>query len=433
MQSKIMFVDDEKSILAALTRIFLDDDVEIYTAESGLAALEILKNESMDLIVSDQRMPEMNGVEFLRQSIKYSPNSVRIVLTGYADINAAVDSINKGEVYRYIAKPWDNNELKATIRGALEFGRLRKENERLLKLTKKQNIELKDLNANLEEKVDEQTKELRDMYNKLKILHDNINKSFMNTVMILSNIISMKKGAASLSFKNTSKLAVAFANKFNISEKEKIQLKIAALLHDIGLVGINDNLLNKAFDSMNSLERIEYNKHPIIGQAMLDSIENLHDVSVIVRHHHERWDGEGYPDNLSGEQIPICSRIISIASDYEALMNGTLMPSMFTSDEARHFIVENSGKRYEPKIVAVFVQILPAMQRKIEEKPEFRISSSELKAGMVLSKDILTGKGLLLIHEGVTVNKTHIKSIIHFEKSEGKKYDICVSSKSIQS
>ncbi len=433
MQSKIMFVDDEISILSSLTRIFLDDNFEIYTAESGLKALEILKKTSMDLIVSDQRMLEMGGVEFLKQSKKYSPNSVRMVLTGYADITAAVDSINKGEVYRYISKPWDNNELKATVRDALEFGRLKKENKRLLELTKKQNLELKDLNANLEDKVEEQTKELRGMYDKLKILHDNINKSFMNTVMVLSNIISMKKGAVALGFKNTSKLAVAFAKELNISEKDKIELKIAALLHDIGLIGINDNLLNKAFDNMVSLERIEYKKHPIIGQAMLDSIENMRNVSVIVRHHHERWDGEGYPDNLAGEQIPIPSRIISIASDYEALINGTLMPSKFTNKEARHFIVENSGKRYEPKIVAVFVQILPVMEKKIEEKPEFRISSSELKAGMVLSKDILTGKGLLLIHEGVTVNETHIKSIIHFEKSEGKKYDICIVSKTIHS
>ncbi len=428
MVQKILFVDDEKQILSSLNRVFMDDAFEVFTADSGSKALEILKKVRMDLIVSDQRMPEMNGVEFLKLSKKYSPHAVRIILTGYADINAAISSINEGEVYRYIAKPWNNDELKNTIVTALEFGRLRKENVRLLELTKKQNLELKDLNNNLEAKVEAQTAELRDSFEKLKALNGKLNKSFMSSVTVLSNIVCLKKGAVTLRFKDTARIAISIAKKLDISDKDKIDLKIAALLHDIGLLGINDRLLNKPFDKMTSNERIDYKKHPVLGHVILGEIENLQNAGLIVRHHHERWDGEGYPDNLDGEKIPVCSRVLSVASDYEALMNGTILDSKLTSNEARRFIVENSGKRYEPKVVAIFVDLFSG-KGKAAEITEHRVSSKELRAGMVLSKDVFTAKGLLLIHEGVVVNEKHVKNIIHFEKTENIKYGIYVSTK----
>ena len=137
MNYKILFVDDEKDILSSMRRLLMEDKYEILTAESGLEGLELLKKGPVDLIVSDQKMPQMSGVEFLQKSKEYSPDSIRIVLTGYADTNAAIDSINKGDVYRYITKPWNNDEIKSTIKDALELKRLKKENANLSELTQK--------------------------------------------------------------------------------------------------------------------------------------------------------------------------------------------------------------------------------------------------------------------------------------------------------
>ncbi len=420
MTNKILFVDDEKDILSSMRRLFMEDRYEILTAESGIEALELLRKGPVDLIVSDQKMPKMTGVEFLQRSKEYSPDSIRILLTGYADINAAIDSINKGNVYRYITKPWNNDELRSTIRNALEFSRLRKENENLLQLTQKQNLELKDFNENLEEKVKAQTKEIRTMYEKL-------NRSFMNTVKVLSSIVILKEGARSLSLPNASKLTKAIAQDLGLSETEVKDIEIATLLRDIGKIGITDAVLKMSFAYMNTHERMLYMKHPILGQAALQSIETMQEVSNIVRHHHERWDGKGYPDKLSDKQIPIGSKIVSIVSDYCELMNGFLMPSKFTSKEAKKFVRESSGYRYDPEIVALFISKLETQEKRDEELSEFKVSSSELKSGMVLTKNMYTKGGLLLLGEGLKLSEAHINKIANFEKSEGIKYQIIVT------
>lgn len=124
---KVLFVDDEENVLRSLKRLFVDEKIEISTATSGKEGLEILKGGGFSVIISDQRMPEMSGVEFLEKARRISPDSVRMVLTGYADVNAAMDAINKGGAYRYITKPWNDNDLIIAILNAVEMANLIRE------------------------------------------------------------------------------------------------------------------------------------------------------------------------------------------------------------------------------------------------------------------------------------------------------------------
>lgn len=326
MVNKILFVDNEKAILSSYRRLFNDSGYELFTAECALKAIELLKKEDVDVIVSDQRMPQVCGVEFLKYARKYSPDSIRILCTAYADIKTAMDSINKGEVYRYITKPWNSNEIKSAIRDGIELRRLKKENENLLALTKKQNLELNDLNKNLEKKVQDQTKEILKMFRALKTLYTKLDNSFVNAVKVLvfASMIRCREKAIVSHIKNTTKFSKIVAQKLMFSDTEIKDIEISALLHDIGKIGIKDTLLVKPFSCMTSFEEVEYMKHPVLGQAMLLSIEKMKDVGVNIRHHHERWDGAGYPDHLIGNQIPICSRIISVATHYDSLMRDPL-------------------------------------------------------------------------------------------------------------
>lgn len=165
----ILFVDDEKSILKALSRIFFDEEYHIITAESGKEALNLLwAGEKPTVIVSDQRMPGMSGAEFLAQAKKILPESIRMVLTGYADINAAVDAVNLGEVYRYISKPWNDDDLKLTIKNAISRFELAEQNRLLSLELEKKNKDLAELNAALERKVEERTIELRKLVRTLE-------------------------------------------------------------------------------------------------------------------------------------------------------------------------------------------------------------------------------------------------------------------------
>jgi CheY-like chemotaxis protein len=165
----ILFVDDEANILKALQRLFLDEDYDVHTANSGKEALQMIEDGLQPtVIISDQRMPEMGGAEFLAKARKAAPDSVRMVLTGYADINAAVSAINEGGIYRYILKPWSDDDLKLSIQNGIQHYNLFVENRQLTLDLAVKNLELAQLNEVLELKVEERTRELRDKIKELE-------------------------------------------------------------------------------------------------------------------------------------------------------------------------------------------------------------------------------------------------------------------------
>ncbi len=157
----VLLVDDEKHVLRSLERLLRKEGYDILTAESGLEGLAILEERAAQVVVTDQRMPGMTGVEFLEKVKELYPATVRVVLSGYADVGVIVESINKGQIFRFLAKPWNDDELKATIRQCLEQHSILTINRELMERTRKQNLELRQLNENLEEMVEERTQSLQ--------------------------------------------------------------------------------------------------------------------------------------------------------------------------------------------------------------------------------------------------------------------------------
>jgi len=174
-QVKILCVDDERNVLRALQRVFMDSDYEILTAESGEKGLEILKENqgSIPLIISDYRMPGMNGVDFLKEAYRICPDTIRIVLSGYADIASMVEAINEGHIYKFIPKPWNDEELKVTISNALDHYFTQMKNKQLTEELEKKNRELQQINEHLERLVEERTADLR-MRNRILMAAQNI-------------------------------------------------------------------------------------------------------------------------------------------------------------------------------------------------------------------------------------------------------------------
>ncbi|MEQ8172899.1 MAG: response regulator [Candidatus Eremiobacterota bacterium] len=158
---KILFVDDEKNVLKSIERLFMDDDYEILTANSGEEGLSVIESEyPVHLVISDYKMPGMNGVEFLRNVFCKWPDTVRIVFSGYADTASVVEAINEGQIYKFIPKPWNDDDLKITISNTIEWYSLNKKNLKLAEKLKEKNKELMELNTNLERIVSERTSEL---------------------------------------------------------------------------------------------------------------------------------------------------------------------------------------------------------------------------------------------------------------------------------
>lgn len=385
---KILCVDDEPNILSSLRRLFRSHGYQILVAQSGKEGLEILSKEPVGLVISDMRMPEMDGAQFLEQVRCDYPDCVRILLTGFSEVHSIVAAINRGEIHRYITKPWDENDILLVVKHALERKFLIDEKNRLEQLTRHQNDELKHLNANLEHLVLERTAELKTANEKLK-------ENFLTSIKVFSSLIEMRGGKLAGHSRRVADLARKIAIKLRLETSQISDIFVAGLLVDIGKVGFSDELLSVAWNQMNGDQLGQFHKHTIRAEQVLMPLENLQQVAKILRSQHERMDGSGFPDRLSGAQIPVGAQILSVASDYDNLQNGSLMQRRMHPDEARDIISHAAGTRYSATVTTAFTDLL---LNKVGDTPEnHEVAVSQLLAGMELSADLFSKDGNLLL------------------------------------
>ncbi|MFW2372230.1 MAG: HD domain-containing phosphohydrolase [Gammaproteobacteria bacterium] len=429
-KDSLLFVDDEKNILSSLKRLFRSEGYNIYIADSGKEGLDIMEKYDIDLIISDMRMPEMNGAQLLETVYNKWPTTIRILLTGYSEISSTIDAINKGNIYKYISKPWEENDIKQTVRNALESKKIERERDSLLDLTRKQNEDLKEFNANLETMVQSRTSELNQTMGMLESAYESLKDSYTSTVKILSNLIEMRAGTLSGHSKIVSEVSKSLALKYGLENETAQQISYAGLLQDIGKIGFADYLINKPLSSLSPDNQREFAKHPVIGEGILMAIEPLTEAAKIIRSYRERFDGKGYPDGLSGKNIPVGSRILAIVSDFDALQVGALTESRMTVLRAKEFISANSGSRYDPELVAAFLDIADIIEQdnKIQEQDRMLLAASDLEQNMILARDLLTKDGILLLSEGYRLGEHMIRQIKNLENSLNEELVIYIKS-----
>ena len=423
----LLFVDDEQNILSSLKRLFRPLGYTIHIANGGVEGLSLLEKEHVDVVVSDMRMPEMDGAQFLEQVATRWPHTVRILLTGYADIGSTVEAVNKGGIWKYVSKPWDDNFLKQCVQDALERKFLLDEKHRLEKLTQKQNDELRELNTGLEAKVAARTSEIQQMMDQLDLTHETLKISYTLSVKVFASLIEMREQMGRGHTRRVADVAQRIATTLGLSEPEKQDLMYAALLHDIGKMGLPDKVLTKPFQDLSPTERLDVIKHPVIGQGVLMALEPLHEAARFIRSHHEQYDGRGFPDGLAGEKIPLGARILAVANDYDALQSGALIARRITPKEALDFIVKNRGKRYDPKIVDALA--VGTTAESLAEAPRaqgFKTASKDLRSGMTLTVDLITKDSVLLLSRGYLLDEQLVAKIQSLEKSLGNEFEIYV-------
>ena len=412
----LLLVDDEPSILSSLRRLLRPTGYTIHTAESGRLGLAILEREPVDLVISDMRMPEMTGAQFLEQVRNRWPATMRILLTGYADVSSTIDAINRGEIYRYVSKPWDDTELLLTVRDALESGQLRKENTRLLAVTQAQNEELVQLNSSLERKVAERTAEIEQVNSFLNLANDRLKQNFLVSIKMFSGFMELRGAAVVGHSRRVADLARKLAIKLEVPAKDQQDIFVAALLHDIGKIGFSDNLLNRPVSRMNGEDMGIYRRHPVVGETALTPLAELKEAASIIRSHHERFDGQGYPDGLQGAFIPLGARILSVANDYDGLQIGTLTEKRLSADQARAMLVQTRGKRYDPQVLDAFVELMGGPPQEVTS--EKAVSAADLRPGMVLARDFCGRDGVLLLASDYILDALLVKQIQDMDRRE---------------
>jgi response regulator RpfG family c-di-GMP phosphodiesterase len=405
----ILCVDDEPHILSALKRLLRSTGYRILTATSGMQGLEILAAETVDLVISDMRMPEMDGAQFLERVRTAWPETIRLLLTGYADMNSTINAINRGQIYRYIAKPWNDDELPLIIREALERRRLLAENARLQALTLAQNEQLHELNEGLERKVIERTGELAQVNSFLNLANRQLKQKFLVSIKVFSSLIELRGGAMAGHSRRVAELGRRVAQECGLDEKACTDVFMAGLLHDVGKIGLSDGLLARPVSTMNGAQMTEYCRHAADGESALMPLEELRDVARLVRSHHEHFNGHGFPDSLSADEIPMGARILSVVNDYDGFQIGTLAEKRMTAPQALAMLRQLAGKRYDPQVVEVFARL--AQQNLLGAPGEQLLGTDQLKPGMVLARDFLAANGTLLLAADIQLTPAMVSQL----------------------
>jgi response regulator RpfG family c-di-GMP phosphodiesterase len=399
----------------------------VLLAESGALGLAVLEQENVDLVISDMRMPEMNGAKFLAQVRTRWPDTVRLLLTGYADIDAIQDAINGGEIYRYITKPWEDGDMLLVVRHALERRQLEQEKRRLEALTARQNAELTALNQSLEAKVQARTRQLQAEHEATAAANTKLRRNFVTTVKILSSMIELRTHSPAGHVRQVADLARQIAVRLGLDARDTQDVFIAALLHDIGKIGFADTLLQSPLTLLRGELLGQFRKHPLRAEALLMPLEDVRGSAAILRGQLERFDGNGFPDGLAGLAIPMGARILAVALDYYNLQQGAMVQRHLSQQEARALVLDASGKRYDPNVVAAFQAVVDGDgERDPAAAVEAGVLSGELLPGMVLARDLISRDGLMLLSAEHVLDARMIQQVLEFESKSGARLAIWV-------
>lgn len=403
----ILFVDDEVNILSSLKRLFLTESgLKVFTASSGAEGLRILEQNSINLVVADQKMPHMNGADFLKEVKAKYPDTLRMMLTGYVEISSATEAINKGEVYRFLTKPWNDDELRLIVRKGLEFADLKRTNRKMNELIKKKNKELKLLNTDLEEKVKQRTAQLEKVVNGLKSMAETLKQNFRDMVDLVTGIISLFQKELGSHSKRVAELTTKLCEAMEFDKDKSGIILSAAFLHDIGLVGADKEIFIKDIDQLDEESQEMYYQHPAVGASLIGSVKYLKKVSEIIRSHHEEFNGTGFPDGLRGSLIPEGARVIKIANDYDNL----IVKAGRTPEEAIHLIERGSYESYDPKIASRFAKVIRSSIKWLYGTL-VKVKLEDIRSGMYLFEDVLLTNGVLFLPKGIVISEDIIQKI----------------------
>jgi len=396
---RILVVDDEEIVLVALRETLRREGYQVVTALNAIQALELLKQGAFSVILTDQQMPQLTGLEFLAQVKQIQPDATRILITAVLSLNTIIDAINKGEIYRFIVKPWLREELLATVRNAVQRYELICRNTVLQATTLAMNEKLAKLNQSLEEQVRRVAEQNLQLERLNQALQDNLAQSVQLCLKTMETFYPTLGSQA----RRVSGLCKAMAAGLELSPTDRQTLEISSLLYDVGLVGVPRGLIRRWQRDPSLLDEAEtvlLQQHPILGQELTSFVHYLEKVGPTIRAHHERFDGAGYPDKLAGEEIPWLGRLLAVAVSYAE--------SNFVGSDAVEAIKLASGAQFDPDAVRAFLRSLTQAAVPPRER---EVLLAELRPGMVLAKGIYTANGLLLAPEGQTLSEPFIDKL----------------------
>jgi len=341
-KTKALVVDDETRLTHIISLVLKTRGFQVRTANDPLEALEICRSESFELVLLDIRMPGMDGLELLRRLKRLDATATYVIMTAEGNLQTVIKALKDG-AQGFVVKPFTHDELINSLNLALEKTRLIRENIRLKVYAPLLENATAALLSALEAK-------------------DNNTQSHSNRVSYYAQKISTA---------------------FEMSEEEAVQVKVGSLFHDIGKIGVPDVILQKP-GPLTPEERREIMKHPEIGEKIIRAIQGMEEVATIVRAHHERFDGGGYPDGLAAYNIPLGARITTVADCFEAMVSPRVYSNGRSVDYALEELKHCAGRQFDPDIVEVFLRMMDSGEIVHQAATEELVLTSNFCADPVL-------------------------------------------------
>lgn len=393
----ILVVDDEEAVLVSLRETLLREGYRVTAVPNAVEALTRLKDQVFSVVISDQQMPMLTGLEFLAQVKQLQPDCTRILITAVLSLSTVIDAINKGEIYRFIVKPWLREELLVTVRNAAQRHEMICRNQMLHATTLQMNEKLGQVNTEMTA----QLRTIADQNAELARLNAAQAANLSQSVELCLKTMQTFYPSLGAQARRVFGLCRAMGVSLALPAAEQQTLEVAAWLHDIGLVGVPRPLIKKweeAGGSLTEEERAVVQQHPVLGEELVAGFAPpIQNVGGIIRAHHERFDGTGYPDGCKGEDIPWLARLLAVAVAYSE----SQLDSFATVDR----IKQGRGTIFDPEAVRVFLRCLPQVTL---PRGQREVLLSELAPGMVLARGIYTSSGMLLLPDGQLLTQTAI-------------------------
>lgn len=325
-KESILIVDDVESVRELLCQKLSGSGYRCFKAGNAEQALEILRSNTLALVILDIRMPGKSGISLLPEIKACYPNTAVVMATATTDCAIVVQCMKQG-AYDYMTKPFDLDKLILNVDRALEKRRLELENM--------------EYRQHLEEKVAEQAKKIR--------------ASFLSAIMALAYALEAKDKYTAGHSQRVAKISEVVAEEMGLPRELIERIRLAGLLHDIGKIGVRESILNKS-SRLSDCEFQHISLHPGIGEHILAPIANDQEILKLVRNHHEHYDGNGYPDKISGTQIPLGARILAVADAFEAMTSERPYRRAMSLEAALEEIERSKGIMFDPSVASTFLK-----------------------------------------------------------------------------
>ena len=396
----ILIIDDDPLVLRVCEQYLKEMSIVLRTAlNCSEGRMHLQTDPEISLVICDQLLPDGEGVEFLRDMLQQYSSAIRVLMTGAQDRQIALDAINKGEIYRFMAKPIYKEDLVNVVLQALDRFNLQAENARLQSKLALQNEELRRANTQLTGKVDEEQRRSYGLQQETSSWKEACQNMVDLVLEILQRIdISLFKHS-----QRVAHLSTAIAREMGLDADTLDKVEVAALLHDIGLLGASSFLQanQRRLDQIHAAHERELVRGHIDVAVSLVKFLPLPDVVKAIELHHEYLDGSGYPQGLKGDQIPLLANILSVADSFDEMQG--------PYEHALSQVEAQAGRLYSPEIVRSLSRLLN--QHQFEFSTERSVLMHELEPGMKLASSIYNSSGMLIVKQGQILNDAIIRKL----------------------